>query len=1132
MIRKLTKLILLVMIGISALEATAQGPKFKFKSIKSSDGLINSTVQAIFEDSYGFVWLGTHHGVQRYDGRSFTTFTSETGDSTGLSHNYIIDFCEDENGDIWIGTSIGLNRYSREQDRIFHYRWKGEDVEGYDNLGILRVLHDEQSPGIIWVTSRGRLIKLNTKTDEAVTFTIPANRDPLVLLQLKTALFPNHLLVGTTELYLFDISTGKPEVIYSLDQSNDVFDNRFNDITFDPNNENIIWCATGDIWGRGTLGGLLRINLETGDTKIFSSENRPEEIPDRHILTVCFSEPDKLWVGTRNYGVLLYDLEQDRFFNYQYNEYNEGSLVTENAIRAMLVDRSGTLWLGTWGDGVSLLSPARQKFTHYKHLPNVKGGLPDNWISGITEDKYGNIWIGTKAGGLSKFDPVRKTFENHFQEFNSPDDPIEITYVFYDSRDNLWIGTYAHALYRYRPETGEKIHYPRDNTIHSISQKRISAIAELVPGEILISTYGGGLNIYKYDSDSFKRFVNDPNDSTSIPDNQIWIPFLGDDGNYYVGGNSVAGLICFNPKTEKFREPLTRPNFNTFLNSVKDSRGRIFIDALSFGLSELYLKDTIKVRPLTDKVGNRIIGGESAAVDDQNIIWMGTDNGLVKYDPETQDLVRYDPDDGLQGFQFYRFAAYASSSGTMYFGGLNGLNTFDPGNIQLSDYQPPVVLTGFNLFRKSLEIGPESPLKKNILLTDRIDLSHNENDFSISFSGLDFSNPHKIQYKYKLVNHDDDWIDAGNFAAAGYTNMDPGNYTLLVKSTNADGVWNDKTTLLEIVIHPPWWQTTAAYIGYGLILIAFVLVIDRFQRRRLKEKARAQAREKELAQAKEIEKAYVELKNTQKQLIQSEKMASLGELTAGIAHEIQNPLNFINNFSEVNSELIAELHEEIEKGDLVEVKAIANDIAQNEQKISHHGKRADSIVKGMLHHSRKNTGEKKAIDLNKMADEYLRLSYHGLRAKDKLFNADFKLVADESLPKVNVVPQDFGRVLLNLINNAFYAVTEKAKLNLNGYNSQVIITTRKLENSVEIRVNDNGPGIPDEIKEKIFQPFFTTKPTGEGTGLGLSMSYDIVTKGHGGTLTVESLPAGEAGVEGGGTEFIITLPLGSTNQKS
>ena len=1140
MIRLLNKLILLSLISISVLQANAQQPKLKFKSIKSSDGLINSTVQAIFEDSYGFIWLGTHHGVQRYDGKAFTTFTTEDSDSTGLSHNYINAFCEDENRDIWIGTSIGLNRYSREQNRIYHYRWKGENADDYDNLGVLRVIHDEQKPGIIWITSRGRLIKLNTKTDEAVSFTIPANQNPLVLVSLNSSLYPNHLLVGTTELYLFDKSTGELIVVHALNQSNDVFDNRFNDLVFDPNNENIIWCATGDIWGRGTLGGLLRVNLETGDSKIFSRENRPGEIPDRHILTVCFSDPQKLWVGTRNNGVLLYDIEQDRFFNYQYNEYDEGSLVTENAIRSMVLDQSGTLWFGTWGDGVSLLSPARQKFTHYKHLPGANEGLPDNWISGITEDKNGNIWIGTKSGGLSKFDPVNKTFENHFQEFNTADSPIEITYVYYDSRENLWIGTYAHALYRYNPETGKKTHYLKGNSPGSVSQNRISAIAELVPGEILISTYGGGLNIYRYDSDSFRRFVNEPNDSTSIPDNQIWIPFLGDDGNYYVGGNSVAGLIRFNPVTEKFSEPLTRPNFNTFLNSVKDSQGRIFIDALSFGLSELNLKDTISVRPLTDMAGSRIIGGESAAVDDQDIIWMGTDNGLIKFDPATKDLVRYDPDDGLQGFQFYRFAAHASPSGTMYFGGLNGLNTFNPDQIQLSKFQPPVVLTGFKLFQKSLEIGKESPLKKNILLTDKINLSHFDNDFTISFSGLDFSNPHKILYKYKLVNHDNDWINAGNFSYAGYTNMDPGSYTFMVKSTNADGVWNDKVTSLEIVINPPWWQTTSAYIGYGLILIIVVILIDRFQRKRLKEKASAQAREKELAQAKEIEKAYVELKNTQKQLIQAEKMASLGELTAGIAHEIQNPLNFVNNFSEVSNELIDEMKDELEESSrqyaagssqlgeekLNLAKEIAGDIRQNLEKINHHGKRADAIVKGMLQHSRSSNGVKEPTDINALADEYLRLSYHGLRARDKTFNANFQTDFDPKLPKVNVIPQDIGRVFLNLINNAFYAVYEKAIsaaivtqhiAHQHEYKPTVTVSTKIHGDRIEIAVKDNGNGIPQKVLDKIFQPFFTTKPTGQGTGLGLSLSYDIV-KAHGGELKVETK-------EDLGSVFMIQLPI-------
>jgi two-component system, NtrC family, sensor kinase len=267
-----------------------------------------------------------------------------------------------------------------------------------------------------------------------------------------------------------------------------------------------------------------------------------------------------------------------------------------------------------------------------------------------------------------------------------------------------------------------------------------------------------------------------------------------------------------------------------------------------------------------------------------------------------------------------------------------------------------------------------------------------------------------------------------------------------------------------------------------------------------------------------LEKTLADLKAAQSQLVHAEKMASLGELTAGIAHEIQNPLNFINNFSEVSGELIDEMNEELDKGEITEVKEIANDIRQNLEKINHHGKRADAIVKGMLQHSRASSGQKEPTDINALADEYLRLSYHGLRAKDKSFNADFRLEADKNLTKVNVVPQDIGRVLLNLINNAFYAVDKKAKQGIEGFKPVVVITTKKQEDFIVISVKDNGEGVPNEIKDKIFQPFFTTKPTGEGTGLGLSLSYDIVTKGHGGKLNVNS-------EKGKGTEFIVQLPI-------
>jgi signal transduction histidine kinase len=262
---------------------------------------------------------------------------------------------------------------------------------------------------------------------------------------------------------------------------------------------------------------------------------------------------------------------------------------------------------------------------------------------------------------------------------------------------------------------------------------------------------------------------------------------------------------------------------------------------------------------------------------------------------------------------------------------------------------------------------------------------------------------------------------------------------------------------------------------------------------------------------KELKTSLENLKSTQTQLIHSEKMASLGELTAGIAHEIQNPLNFVNNFSEINKEMLTELREAVAANDQEEVEAILKDLEENEEKVTHHGKRAEQIVKSMLQHSRTGSGEKELTDINALCDEYLRLSYHGYRAKDPSFNANFKMELDPSLPQIPVVAQDIGRVLLNLINNAFQAIKD-------GEQPEVIVSTKSFDGQIEITVSDNGPGIPDDIKDKIFQPFFTTKPTGEGTGLGLSMSYDIVTKGHGGGIEL-------CEPEKDGSTFLITLPI-------
>lgn len=443
-----------------------------------------------------------------------------------------------------------------------------------------------------------------------------------------------------------------------------------------------------------------------------------------------------------------------------------------------------------------------------------------------------------------------------------------------------------------------------------------------------------------------------------------------------------------------------------------------------------------------------------------------------------------------------------------WFGSEKGLIRYDP----KKDNQTNKPF--FTLIRRIETKTDTLPLPEYGRNKDFPAVERKDNSYRFEFAAPYFEDEKKTKYQTFLEGFDPDWVDWNDNTFKEYTNLSPGEYTFRVRAMAFTGRISEEA-VYSFVVLAPWYATWWAYLIYAFLIGIAITAIVKWRSRQLKIENRL-LEERVNERTAELEKSLEDLKSTQAQLIQSEKMASLGELTAGIAHEIQNPLNFVNNFSELSVELIDEMGEEIEKGDLEEVKAIASDLKDNLKKINHHGKRAGSIVKGMLAHSRKSSTEKEITDINALADECLRLSFHGLRAKDKSFTADFKTDLDPTIPKINVVSQDIGRVILNLINNAFYAVREKAKSAPSDFKPEVIVQTRKVDNSLIVKIHDNGQGIPESIKEKILQPFFTTKPAGEGTGLGLSLSYDII-KAHGGELKIESQ-------EGEGTTFSIVLP--------
>ncbi|HXL56264.1 MAG TPA: ATP-binding protein, partial [Chitinophagaceae bacterium] len=502
--------------------------------------------------------------------------------------------------------------------------------------------------------------------------------------------------------------------------------------------------------------------------------------------------------------------------------------------------------------------------------------------------------------------------------------------------------------------------------------------------------------------------------------------------------------------------------------------------------------------------------------DNKQNLWVSTSNSIVKISKARDSVKVYDERYGIHHNVFLFSDNLIAPNGELFFGDLHGYYAFFPEQLKDDPISMQLNFTSFKLGSTEIKPGNEAVLRTAVWETKEIELNYKQNDFSFEFAAISYKSAQPPKYMFKLENYDNDWHSIGTDRKAYFFSVPPGKYIFHVRAVNGEGLSAERQ--MAIVITPPWWKTWWAYTIYILSFIAALWSFIYYRSIALRKKNRV-LEEKVAHRTSQLQQSLENLRATQQQLIQQEKMASLGELTAGIAHEIQNPLNFVNNFSEVNTELIDELEQEAGKGNLEEVKAIANDIRENEQKINHHGKRADAIVKGMLQHSRTSSGQKELTDINALVDEYLRLAYHGLRAKDKTFNAKFETDFDNSIEKISIIPQDIGRVLLNLFNNAFYAVSEKQKTADENYKPLVTVATKSpspLEKGwVEVIVTDNGNGIPKKVVDKIFQPFFTTKPTGEGTGLGLSLSYDII-KAHGGQITVETK-------EGEGSTFIVHL---------
>ena len=1035
--------------------------------------LINNI--AFLEDSGGNVWVGTEGinsdgeitggGLNRYDVETgtFTHYRHDSNSPHSLSHDRVRNLYEDSEGRLWIGTEGGgVNLLNPETESFTHFRHDPDDPNSLSS-DVAAVVYEDRF-GDLWIITDSGLDCLDTKTR---TFThyrhIPD--DPTT---------PSHQMVLP---------------FYEDEQDN-------------------LWIITHahelNCFDRETKT-FTRYAHDTSDPGSFNSGTS--------IRSYLVDRSDILWVGTHHAGLNKLDLTRPMFHHYWHNK-DEINRVSDNYIQALYEAPSepGIIWIGT-GEGLDRLDRSTVKFTHYKHDPDNPGSIGEGSIRAVYEDKQGRFWVGSTSGGLCQMDRETGLFTCITHAGDDPTNVslIDIWCITEDRQSKLWLGTTSRGLNVFDPETNTFTGYAHDpDDPGSLSSNEVLTVHEDSEGRMWIGTNDGGLNLFDRDTETFTAYSNllsGPFCVTTIYEDREGRLWLGD---------HYAGLLLFD------RETGTNTSYN-----------------IAQGLPS-----------------NAVRG---IAEDDSGHLWIGTSGGLARFDPEEEVFYVYDD---TKGIDFWR--ALKSKEGHIFFGTVSyGFFAFDPADIRGNPSPPQAAFTDFRLFDKKVQIGYNSPLRQHISLAEKITLTHSLNDLSIGYAGLHFSRPEEITYRYQLEGYEANWRDVGTSRTAIYPNLPPGDYTFRVQAASVDGIWSEEDASVLVTVLPPWWRTTWAYVLYSMFLIGAVVGAFRVQRSRIvrKEREIAQIREAELKaesaelratsaelqakasdaqartlevenernrieveKARELEKAYKKLKTTQAQLIQSEKMASLGQLTAGIAHEIKNPLNFVNNFSEVNAEVAEELADLLAKyghtlpeGIGEEMDDLLSSIKVNATHISKHGKRADSIVNSMMEHAREGGGQRLHVGLNPFVEENISLSHNSMLAQHPDLEVEIERNFDEAVGNLEMSPQEMGRALINVLNNAFDAVIRKKETAGESFEPTVRVETSKVDSGVEIRVRDNGPGIPADIKERIFEPFFTTKPTGSGTGLGLSLAYDIVTQGHGGTMTVDS-------TEGKGATFVIWLP--------
>ncbi len=1077
--QKPIRYILSIVIGILCIlphdALLARHSDLRFKYLTTKDGLSQSTVKCILQDSRDFMWFGTFDGLNRYDGYEFKVYKNDITDPNSLIGNDIITIYEDNEGHLWIGTSIGLSIYDPQKDIFINNNFFNAKANVSGDISVRCIFQD--SYGDMWIsTHRDGLFVIKSDGKTIVHYQFDEN-DPNSLSSnnvrsiLETS--KGDIWIGTYNDGLNLYNREKDNFIhfvYNENDPNSISGNRIQSIAED---------TEGNLWFACYNRGICRLKENPENEMFFTryshDPNNPNSLSNNLVVELCADKNAGIWIGIENGGLNFLNNDSNEFIHFK-QDFNRFNSLNNNSITFIYQDKFSDLWVGTYSGGINVIHYTNQTFKKYMHIRGINNSLSHNSVWDFKEDKQNRIWIATDGGGLNVYDRDNDQFI-HYNSNNTNLNNDAFLSVCLDQKEQVWVGTWGSGLNLFNKRTKSFLSFSREN--NRLPDNSIFDVILDREGYLWLATLESGIIRFNPEDYSYKSYTTQNSD---ILYHHAEVLHEDCHGDIYIG--TIFGLTVYSPDKNQFTHYQYVPSVNSTISNgfitcfFEEDSSTIWVGTMN-GLNK-FDKDTQTFKRYYDKDGLPSNAIEAIEIDSSGFLWISTNYGISRMNVKTEEFKNYTEADGLQGNEFIKNSSMKTRSGELLFGGVNGFVRFNPENIMENKTVPKVQFTDFLVFNEPASIGTkESTLKKHISFSEEIILSYKQSVFSFEFAALNYISSEKNQYAYMLEGFDKEWNWAGNRRRATYTNINPGEYVFKVKASNNDGVWNEEGNSIRVLITPPFWLTWwFRGILLGLLIIAILLVI---QLRTLALRKQNQTLELTVSdRTKELEEAH-------EQLIAQERMAALGQLIATVAHEIRNPLGTIR--SSVFS--IGDAFKRDEE------KRLYRSLELAERNVM----RCDGIITELLDYTRKR-------QLNLHLVQFKSWIQSLVQEIDIPDDIQLNCEIEDNLT-LYLDSEDMRRVFINIIENAIHAMAEENR------EKYLSLQARCQDDKVEIKIKDTGCGIdPDKI-EKIFDPLYSSKAF--GVGLGLPVVKKIIEQ-HQGEIMVES-------TLNEGTTFMLWLPI-------